>query len=155
HRARAAVGFIVLSASGMMLLVIVGTSLLTTSITRPLARLANAARQFGRGQPAPTAIAARQDEIGELARAFEEMAVLRMRAEAKLRDLIKLGPEAFFLADLDGRYVDVNPAACRLLGYSRDELLQKRIVDLLSPEDWPRLDAERAYLLRPGTVQNT
>src|SRR5258708_12991315 len=34
--------------------------------------------------------------------------------------------DAVFVADLDGRIIDVNPAACSLLGYERQELLKMR-----------------------------
>jgi PAS domain S-box-containing protein len=74
------------------------------------------------------------------------------RSEARRRDLIELAPDAFFLADLSGRFTDVNQAACRLLGYERDALVGKRIVDLIPAEDIPRLTAERTALLVPGQV---
>jgi len=44
-------------------------------------------------------------------------------AEEQARRLIEDAPEAYFLRDVDGRCIDVNEAACLLLGYSRDELL--------------------------------
>ena len=34
--------------------------------------------------------------------------------------------DAVFVAELDGRIIDVNPAACSLLGYERQELLKMR-----------------------------
>ena len=34
--------------------------------------------------------------------------------------------DAVFVAELDGRIIDVNPAACSLLGYERQELLKIR-----------------------------
>ena len=57
-------------------------------------------------------------------------------------------------ANLKAQFTDVNQAACRLLGYERDELVgRKTIVDLIPPEDVPRLAAARDYLLLPGMVQ--
>jgi PAS domain S-box-containing protein len=67
-----------------------------------------------------------------------------------VHNLIELGPDAFFLADLTGRYVEVNHAACRMLGYAREELVGKRIVDLIHVEDQSRLAAEKAVMSRPG-----
>jgi PAS domain S-box-containing protein len=74
-------------------------------------------------------------------------------AETRTRELIELAPEAFFLADLNARFVDVNQAACRMLGYERRELLSMTIFDILPPEDAARLKAVRAKLLEPEAVE--
>jgi PAS domain S-box-containing protein len=75
------------------------------------------------------------------------------RAEAHTHELLELAPDAFFQSDLDGRFTDVNQAACRLLGYSRDELLSRTIFDVIQEEDAARLRAVRDRLLVPGRVE--
>jgi PAS domain S-box-containing protein len=75
------------------------------------------------------------------------------RSMARTREVIELAPDAFFQADLNARITNVNQAACRLVGYGRDELVGKTIVDIIPPEDVPRLAAARDYLLSPGMVQ--
>ena len=42
--------------------------------------------------------------------------------------------EGFFVVDDQGRLVDVNPAYCAMVGYSREELLQMRVSDLEAVE---------------------
>jgi len=75
------------------------------------------------------------------------------RSEGRFYQVMEQAGDGIFLADLNGRYTDVNPAAWKMLGYSSEsELLDKKIVDLLDPMDWPRLDAARFQLLRPGTT---
>src|SRR6202008_2472943 len=37
--------------------------------------------------------------------------------------------DAVFIADIDGRYLDVNPRACELTGYDREELLRMSSAD--------------------------
>ncbi len=54
-------------------------------------------------------------------------------SEANLRSYIDNGPEGIFIADATGRYLDVNPAGCRMVGYSRDELRRMSITDLSPP----------------------
>jgi PAS domain S-box-containing protein len=77
------------------------------------------------------------------------------RSAAHTRQVIELAPDAFFLSNLDARFTDVNRAACRLLGYSRDELLGMTIFDIIPAEDAARLEATRSQLLVPGaTIQN-
>lgn len=51
------------------------------------------------------------------------------------RALFENAVDAILVADDDGRYVDANPAACALLGYSREQLIGRRIADLRRPED--------------------
>jgi PAS domain-containing protein len=61
---------------------------------------------------------AHEDANNQLRSANEEIT----RSEARTRELIELAAEAFFLADLDARFTDVNQAACQMLGYDRSEL---------------------------------
>jgi PAS domain S-box-containing protein len=44
--------------------------------------------------------------------------------------------DAVFVANLDGRIIDVNPAACSLLGYERQELLKMRPWDFATNASW-------------------
>jgi PAS domain S-box-containing protein len=44
--------------------------------------------------------------------------------------------DAVFVADLDGRIIDVNPAACSLLGYEKQELLKMRPWDFATRASW-------------------
>jgi PAS domain S-box-containing protein len=85
----------------------------------------------------------------QLRRANEEI----RRAEAHTHELLELAPDAFFQSDLSGRFTDVNQAACRLLGYSRDELMSKTIFDVIPEEDASRLEAVREKLLVPGRAE--
>ena len=82
-----------------------------------------------------------------------EAAAARLeRSEALARRIIELAPDAYFQADAEGRYLDANQAACRLLGYERDELLRKRILDVIPPEDAQRLWSTRTELSKPDAV---
>jgi PAS domain S-box-containing protein len=74
------------------------------------------------------------------------------RSEARMRDILELAPDAFYLADLAGRIVEVNQAGSRMLGYDHDELVGKSILDVIPAADAPRLLATRAALLTPGQI---
>jgi len=75
------------------------------------------------------------------------------RSAARHRALIDLAPDAFFLANLEGRFTDVNQTACRMLGYERQELIGKSISDVLPAEEAARLTDVRTRLLVPGKVE--
>jgi len=69
-------------------------------------------------------------DITERQRAEEAM----HQNEKRFRDIFESSPDAIFVEDLQGNVVDVNPAACRLHGASREELIGKNAVDLVPPE---------------------
>ncbi|MDD5304136.1 MAG: PAS domain S-box protein [Elusimicrobia bacterium] len=74
-------------------------------------------------------------------------------ATDELTELFEKASEGIFISDLSGRYTDVNSAACRLLGRSREELLGKTINDLIRPGQGERLAADREFMLKTGGVQ--
>jgi len=90
------------------------------------------------------------DANRELRRLTEEAA----RAEAHAREVIELSPDAFFLADLDARFTDVNHAACDLLGYTREQFLAMTVFDVVRVEDAERLKEVREQLLVPGATHS-
>ena len=92
-----------------------------------------------------------QEVNRQLQRSNEE----RAKTLAAARETIELSPDAYFLADLDARFTDVNQAACRLLGYERDDLIGKTIFDIIRPADAPRLKAIRAELMVPARVSQS
>jgi PAS domain S-box-containing protein len=55
-------------------------------------------------------------------------------SEERYRTLIEGANDAVFLESVTGQIVDVNTMACRILGYSRDELLRLNMADLLHRE---------------------
>jgi len=51
----------------------------------------------------------------------------RKRAEEEYRTILRTTMDGFWIADIQGRFLDVNDAYCHLIGYSRDELLTMKI----------------------------
>jgi PAS domain S-box-containing protein len=74
------------------------------------------------------------------------------RSQRRYETLFEQAPDGVFLADIDGRYTDVNPAACNMLGYTRDELLSMRVTDLVLATDHDRLQATH-NMQRHGGVE--
>ncbi len=58
-----------------------------------------------------------------------------LESEKRHRTYIEQAPLGIFIANDKGEYIDVNPNACKLLGYSRDELLALSIPDISDEEN--------------------
>ena len=78
----------------------------------------------------------------EEARTVAETAVRRSAEHFQL--LVEQASDGIFLADSAGRYVDVNSAGSNMFGYTREEILQRSIGDVIVPEDFQRLSPEIA-----------
>src|ERR1700761_7415034 len=72
--------------------------------------------------------------------------------QERYRLLFERTSDGIWLANQDGRFVDVNPAACRMLGYSRDEHVRLTVADLIRPEDGARLGDLMAQLATGARV---
>jgi PAS domain S-box-containing protein len=65
-------------------------------------------------------------------------------SEERYRTLVEQGSDGIFVSDSQGHYIDVNTSGCRMLGYTRDELLGLSIADVIMPEEIPRIEHEVA-----------
>ncbi len=57
-----------------------------------------------------------------------------LEAEAQFRQYFDHAPDGIFISDDQGRYLDVNPAGCELVGYGRTELLGMTLYDVTDPD---------------------
>ena len=88
---------------------------------------------------------ARAARLRQLADTLQREAAVRRAAEDELRltqAAMDRSSEAICLIHPSGRYLNVNDATCRQLGYSREELLQLTVFDIASQTD-PLSWAER------------
>ncbi len=56
-------------------------------------------------------------------------------SETRYQTLINQAPNGIFVTDAHGQYVDVNLQGCAMLGYSRREILQMKLSDLIPTQD--------------------
>ncbi|MCU0836427.1 MAG: PAS domain S-box protein [Chromatiaceae bacterium] len=70
-------------------------------------------------------------------------------SEHRYRSLMEEASDAIALLDRERRIVDLNPEACRVLGYARHELLGQVVTDLVSEDDLAR-DPPRSPRLVAG-----
>lgn len=57
------------------------------------------------------------------------------KEENKYNEYFIKSPEAILIANRNGKYVDANPAACRLLKYTRNQIVNRNIADIVSEKN--------------------
>jgi PAS domain S-box-containing protein len=68
------------------------------------------------------------------------------QAERRYTQLVDQASDGIAITDAELRFLEVNAAVCRMTGYSREELLERNVADLLSPDDLATLPAAREAL---------
>lgn len=109
-----------------------------TTIRREMAyrlRLTNENRQFRvtYGFVPPDSVLVHAEDVTEWRRSTEALDASRRRLQA----LFDTALDSMVLVGDDAHYVDVNPAACALLGYSREELLRMSVWDIIPAPNRP------------------
>jgi PAS domain S-box-containing protein len=92
-----------------------------------------------------------QDLVDDLAYGINMLRIRRAHAgqevalrvsEERYRLLVDQSVDGIFVADAQGRFLDVNSSGAKLLGYSREELLGRTIADVIRPSEVARLASE-------------
>jgi PAS domain S-box-containing protein len=105
--------------------------------------------------------------LAALAAALGVNAARRGRAQEELDRIFTLSQDLIAVADFDGRFTRVNPAAEEILGYTEEELLARPYVDLVHPADRdstaaeadaiaqgkPTLSFENRYVRKDGSLK--
>ena len=73
-----------------------------------------------------------EHEVGRRKQAEETLEI----AGSQLQALFDHARDAILFTDDEGRFVDVNPAACGLFGFSRDELLRMNVSQVMQPREF-------------------
>src|SRR5205823_283274 len=74
----------------------------------------------------------------------------QLTSQKQYKALFELASDAILIANVEGRISEANHAACKLLGYTRDELLQLNYADIVAPSEEIRLWNARSALLHGG-----
>src|SRR5207253_7121818 len=96
---------------------------------------------------------------GQLLARVLQYAIERRRAEdevrakeAHYRTILENIGDGVFITDRQGRYLDVNPRACEVTGYSRNELLGLNTADTYVPEERTGVPDRLAEIARSGSA---
>jgi PAS domain S-box-containing protein len=71
----------------------------------------------------------------ELEKRVAERSAEYQKSEEKYRSLIEHASDAIYVLDINGYFTDVNASMCKMIGYTRDELLQLNVESIVDPEE--------------------
>ena len=140
-----------------------GAWVISGTLTRSIGTLVAAAGRMSAGDLAQPIPVERRDELGVLGIAFNRMAerisqsrfalesnVAELQdAEARYHTLFDANPQPTWVFDVETlAFLDVNAAAVRRYGYSRDEFLTLTILDIRPAEDAPAVLATLASIVK-------
>lgn len=75
-------------------------------------------------------------------------------AEEQYRALFEQANEGIFVADAEGHYLDVNQAGCQMLGYTKEEIIQMSIADVITEDELERIVPELEKGRKDGRIHN-
>ena len=107
----------------------------------------SAVPEFRPGESEPYQVLVTLNDLTEQIR----NAALLKESEARYRSMLRTALDAVWLLDSQGRLLEVNDAACLMLGYSREELLGKAPGDLEAAESQAETGAHFALILEKGS----
>jgi len=100
-------------------------------------------------------------KISEQNRKLQREIIERKQTEEKIKNLssrnqliLDTTMDGYVLTNLDGKIVDVNPAYCTMIGYSKEELLEMNITDLDAEIKPKEISLKTKQLLSQGYSRN-
>ena len=96
--------------------------------------LADNARRLATDEPLNKPISG-ADDIAKLDQEFHKMAAALIDARKKERAVFDNSQDMVCVLDENAKFLSINPACLRMLGYNREEILQQNLVELSAAED--------------------
>jgi PAS domain S-box-containing protein len=154
-------------AAAAVLITVLLSLIFTKGISKRLMVLTDNAERLARGEVLAPSMGG-SDEIAHLDRVFHKMATVLDEASRKERAVVRHALDVICSVDAEGKFINVSPACLRLWGYTPEELIGRRYIELVAPEDVERTtqaaeriisgesmtDFENRYVHKSGSLVN-
>ncbi|MBC7081161.1 MAG: PAS domain S-box protein [Thermoplasmatales archaeon] len=121
----------------LLIIVIAVAFIFSRSLTKPIEELREVTREAGKGNLDVRAKTKGKDEISELSKDFnrmmEELSIYNKslrESEEKYRGIFDESMDAIYISTYEGKFVDINNAGLKLLGYTRDEIFKINVEEI-------------------------
>lgn len=98
-------------------------------------------------------VALRTEELQKRNDELEKAIQRAEQSELQARDILQTAMDGFWLVDPKGRLVEVNEIACKMLGYTREEMLGMRVSDIESSETPEQTKARIEMIAKMGEAR--
>ncbi len=145
-----------IGVSTFILAIILGT-FISSYISNPITKMKELAFNIGKGNLDASIVSKSQDEIGQLALSFNEMASNLKKTTVSrnfVDNIIRSMLDTLVVVSPNGKIQMVNPSLCRLLNYEEEELLGKPVSMIFCEKKY--LDGiETEALIKELSVSNS
>lgn len=129
---------IILATVVTAVLAVVAAWFIACTATRPVRQLTKGAQKIAAGELGQKIDVATRDEIGQLARAFNDMSVaLKITMDSvsseknKLANVLANMADGVIMTDVEGNVALANAAAGKLLGFKEADSINKRLIEVV------------------------
>jgi len=129
---------IILATVVTAVLAVVAAWFIACTATRPVRQLTKGAQKIAAGELGQKIDVATRDEIGQLARAFNDMSVaLKITMDSvsseknKLANVLANMADGVIMTDVEGNVALANPGAGKLLGFKEADSINKRLIEVV------------------------
>lgn len=130
--------FLLLAAVFSIFLTLLLVVFFSRNITRRIGTVMDNAVRLASNKPLNLRLTGR-DEIASLDRIFHDMASTLEKMERRERAMIEKSVDVICSVDTSSKFAEVSPASLAVWGYEPEELVARRVVDIVVAEDMSKL----------------
>lgn len=148
---------VIMAMAAIALLAMLAAGFIARATTRPIRELTKVSKEIAAGRLGQRAVIQTRDEIGQLARAFNEMSANLHRMletvsseKSKLATVLTNMADGVIMTDVEGNILLTNEAAEKLFGFDGEKVIAKPLIEAVYDHD---VDAVLRLCLKAGTEQ--